>query len=160
MVRYPGPKDFMHFMLPKSSSSGAVRQNTSAVAKAFERYPVFQVSHPGYGLPVDKRALAAAAAKRGCALEINAKHPEFTADELRGCLQEGVSFIVGSDAHSPQRVGDFRAALERAEEAGVPPSRILNSSENIDALIDALETRRQKRGPMPFRDILGRISKN
>lgn len=147
----------MHFMLPKSSSPEAVRKNTQACIRALERYPIIQVSHPGYGLPIDKKALAKGAAARGTALEINAKHPEFTADELRECAKEGVSFLIGSDAHSPGRVGDFKAAVDRAQEAGIPPASILNSQENIDALIEALETRRLKRGPEPFRDILGRV---
>ena len=31
---------------------------------------------------------------------------------------EGVKFIINSDAHTPDRIGDFRSGLERAERAG------------------------------------------
>ena len=37
-----------------------------------------------------------------------------------------VNFIISSDAHTPDRVGDFKAGIERAEEAGLDLSRIVN----------------------------------
>ena len=154
MVRYPHPADFMHFMMPKSAKPAAVEKNTRAYINALQKYPMMMVSHPGYGLPIDKTALARAAAEHGTALEINAKHPEFTPEELRQAADAGASFIIGSDAHSPERVGDFAAALERFSEAGISPERILNSSENIDALLNRLEARRAQRGPRPFSDAL------
>lgn len=156
MVRYPHPSDFFHFMMPKSHSEAAVAKNTKAYTAALQRNPaVRMISHPGYGLPVDKAALARAAAASGAALEINAKHPEFTAQELAEAARAGAQFIIGSDAHSPGRVGDFQAALERAEEAGISPAQILNSRQNIDSLIAQLEERRRSRGRRPFRDFLG-----
>lgn len=145
MVRYPAPSDWLHFMLPKSSSSSAVQKNTAAVADAFSGNRVLFVSHPGYGLPVNKTELARLAAEKGVALEINAKHPEFTEEELREAANMGVAFIIGSDAHSPGRVGDFRAAVDRAQAAGISPFQILNSAENIDRLIDRLEQARKAR---------------
>ncbi|MBD5560266.1 MAG: PHP domain-containing protein [Clostridia bacterium] len=156
MVRYPNPADFFHFMMPKSHSDSAVEKNTRAVSAALEKSPAMMVSHPGYGLPVDKTALARAAAASGKALEINAKHPEFTVEELRDAARAGAKFIIGSDAHSPGRVGDFRAAIEKAEQAGISPSQILNSRENIDSFLASLEERRRRRGPRQFRDVLGR----
>lgn len=154
MVRYPHPADFVHFMMPKSSRPAAVEKNTKAYIAALDKYPMLMISHPGYGLPIDKTAVAKAAAARGTALEINAKHPEFTPAELRAAADAGASFIIGSDAHSPQRVGDFEAALERFSQAGISPDRILNSTQNIDALLARLEARRAARGPRPFSDAL------
>lgn len=154
MVRYPAPGDWLHFMLPKSSSPGAVRKNTDAVADALAGGRVLFVSHPGYGLPVDKVELARRAAAKGAALEINAKHPEFTVEELRRAADTGVSFIIGSDAHSPGRVGDFRAAVEKAEAAGISPLQILNSAENMPRLIRRLEEAREARRPPGFEDYL------
>lgn len=155
MVRYPNAADALHFMLPKSQSPAAVAKNTQAYIAAMDKNPVRMISHPGYGLPVDKTQLARAAAARNVALEINASHPEFTADELREAAAAGATFMINSDAHSPSRVGDFRAALERAEEAGISPAQIRNSDVNIDGLIRSLEEQRQSRGPTPFRDVLG-----
>ena len=60
-------------------------------------------------------------------MEINAKHPEFTAEELRACAETGVKFSIGSDAHSPGRVGNFLPALKKAEEAGITAGQIINA---------------------------------
>ncbi len=127
MVGYPGLCNKLHFLLPKAHSPRAVAKNTQAYIAAMQKNRVDAVSHPGYGIPIDKAALAAAAAELGIALEINAKHPEFSPAELRDCAKTGVSFLIGSDAHSPERVGDFTAAIQRAEEAGLSPAQIINS---------------------------------
>ena len=73
--------------------------------------------------------VAKAAAKRGTHLEINAKHPEFTVEELKMCIDCGVKFSINSDAHSPGRVGDIMPALIKAQEAGLCAKDILNAKE-------------------------------
>ena len=37
-----------------------------------------------------------------------------------------VKFILSSDAHVPEKVGDCRVGLERALRAGLNPDRIVN----------------------------------
>ena len=39
---------------------------------------------------------------------------------------EGVQFIISSDAHTPDRVGDFKDGVERAIRAGLDLNRIVN----------------------------------
>ena len=45
--------------------------------------------------------------------------------------ETGVKFVIDSDAHSADRVGDLRIAEELLSEASVPLDRI----ENIDGLL-------------------------
>ena len=60
-------------------------------------------------------------------MEINTLHGHMTVEEIKTAEQiEGVNFIISSDAHTPDRVGDFKAGIERAEEAGLDLSRIVN----------------------------------
>ncbi len=125
MVRYHGLGNWTHFLL----GSKSIRRNTQTYLHILEQYDVDVITHLGYGLPVDKIAVAKFAQQRNTALEINAKHPEFTVQELAACAETGVLFCVGSDAHSPQRVGDFTAALEKINEAGIPASQIINARE-------------------------------
>lgn len=40
-----------------------------------------------------------------------------TKEQLVLAKERGASFIIGSDAHTPERVGDFAQALRAAEEA-------------------------------------------
>ncbi len=127
MVRYNSMADKIHFLLPFSKSQKSADKNTRAYVLAMEKYNTNMISHPGYGIPIDKVLLAKEAAKRNVALEINAKHPEFTVEELRECAKTGVKFVIGSDAHSTDRVGDFFSAIKKAEEANILPEQIINA---------------------------------
>ncbi len=47
-------------------------------------------------------------------------------EEIRLAENYQVSFVLGSDAHSPQAVGSVELALARVREAGLSPDRIVN----------------------------------
>lgn len=127
---FTGFANKLRMYLPKSESKKAVDRNTRAYINAIERYKIDFVTHPGYGLPIDKLRVAEAAVKRGTRLEINNKHPEFTEEELKSCMELGVLFTINSDAHSPEKVGILDNALAKALSAGVPASMILNAEED------------------------------
>ena len=57
---------------------------------------------------------------------INAKHDHLTVDEIKIAAKFDIKFIIGSDAHVPEKVGEFRQPLMRALEAGLDPERIVN----------------------------------
>lgn len=122
-------KTFFSFYLPKTGSKKATDRATKAYIKALEKYDINIVSHPGYGLPIDKLELAKAAVKTNTMLEINAKHNEFSKEELIECAKMGVKFALNSDAHSTERIGDTYPSVLRATEAGLPISQILNAKE-------------------------------
>lgn len=109
---------------------GLARACTEALTAAMRRYDVDFVSHPNYHYPVLMAPLAEAAAATGTALEINSAHGLPDAQDLRAALGCGALFSIGSDAHRPENVGEFARALKLAREAGIPPARIVNSSES------------------------------
>ena len=158
-VRHPNPKDWFELTLrPKRrTGSSALAENTSAFVQALTGGPAVFMTHPGYLLPVDVKALAKEAHDGNFFLEINARHPEFTAEEISDAADAGAMFIVNSDAHGPQYVGNFASALERLEKAGVVASQVVNSSENIDEFIEILEKRRSARGPRTFDTVLAEV---
>ena len=45
-----------------------------------------------------------------------------TPEQMRQAVNAGAELIIGSDAHSPERVGDDSLAYAAAKEAGVLPS--------------------------------------
>ena len=60
-------------------------------------------------------------------IEINGRHNHLTVDEIKEAMQvEGLNFIISSDAHSPDAVGSYKASLQRALDAGLDISRIVN----------------------------------
>lgn len=103
---------------------------TEALIASMQRHRVDFVTHPGYHYPVRIEPLARAAAQTGTAIEINGAHCRPDADALRAALPSGCAFIIGSDAHRPERVGDFGGAVDLAVRAGIPPARIVNASES------------------------------
>ena len=99
LVRYKTLADRMNMMFVRRSTEKAVERNTRAYMKALDRYPIDIIVHPGYGLPVDLAACRICR-KKGVVMEINAKHPEFTPEELSACGETGVKFSIGSDART------------------------------------------------------------
>lgn len=84
------------------------------------------ITHPGEYLPIEIDALSRAAARLGVVLELNAHH-HMDVQQARIALDNGAYFLLSSDAHSAARVGDVAAALEIAQNAQIPPERIVNS---------------------------------
>ena len=63
-------------------------------------------------------------------MEINTWHGHMTVEEIKIAAQvEDVKFIISSDAHTPDRVGDYKEGIERAAEAGLDLKRIVNIEE-------------------------------
>lgn len=101
--------------------------NTEALVAAVLRNRVDVVTHPGWRLSIDTRELARACARRGTALEINTGHVHTDVPYIEAAAAEGVHFVIGSDAHTPARVGDLASGLELARRAGLTEKEIVNA---------------------------------
>ena len=85
------------------------------------------LTHPGDKGPFDIRAIAEVCVETDTLMEINTWHGHMTEEEIRIAAEvEGVQFIISSDAHTPDRVGDFKDGVERAIRAGLDLNRIVN----------------------------------
>lgn len=112
--------------------SGRIREtvrvsNTKALKEAIHKYRVDFISHPDLGMPVDIAELASACAACGTALEINTGHHYDKEELVRVAAKAGVNFVVNSDAHFPQTVGDLAQGGLLLEKYRVPPERVLNA---------------------------------
>ncbi len=101
--------------------------NTRALVNAIKRNPIDVITHPGLKLSIDTRELAKAAAEYNVALEINSGHRHLTEDYIRIALEEGANFLISSDAHSPEDVGDVEWGKKLVEKMGIPVCRIINA---------------------------------
>ncbi|HHX76783.1 MAG TPA: PHP domain-containing protein [Firmicutes bacterium] len=106
------------------------RQNTAALIKAVQRYPVKIVTHPGFHVDIDTPALAQACRERGTSLEINCSHLKKGKSFIKAALATGVTFAISSDAHSPSQVGEFQEALDFIRQEEIPLERIINVRKN------------------------------
>lgn len=84
------------------------------------------LTHPGDKGPFDIEDIAKACADTGTLIEINDKHAHLTVDEIKIAAKFDVKFVIGSDAHVPEKVGSFEGPLRRALEAGLDIERIVN----------------------------------
>ncbi len=107
----------------------ARENNTRAIVKAVYRNRIDIITHPGLHVAIDTVELARACAQKGTALEINAKHGAESVEFIRTAAREGVKFVIGSDAHSPEMVGQLEAGIAAAQKAGLEIEQVLNVRE-------------------------------
>lgn len=104
-------------------------KNTRALINVINKNDIKIITHPGDKVPVNILDLAKACEKTGTALEINSSHKNMNEEDIKKILDTNVKISVGSDAHSPRRVGDFEKSIERIKNTSLPLDRIINMKE-------------------------------
>jgi len=110
----------------KIGKSQVIDLNTKTLIKACVKHKPFAISHPGLGMLIDIKEVAKACAQNGVAYEINGGHLFQHPEELRIAAQEGVDFVINSDAHFIETVGDLEAGFKLAIQAGIDKEKIKN----------------------------------
>lgn len=129
-IRVPDEsKAFFKFWLPnvmftKYRKSRKIK-NTDAYIKAMQRNRVSIISHPMRQFPCDLKVLGEAAKAYNVYLEINSKSCVLTHEDFETLGKTGCEFICSSDAHSPDKVGDF-SAIEKFDEVFQDRSLVAN----------------------------------
>lgn len=123
--------NWITFHLPCSDSlKEKVRaRNTELALRAINNNKIKILTHPGDKAYFDMKALAEACEKTGTLVEINARHKNPDADDLREFAKHDVKFIISSDAHKKEHVGRYAASLKLAFDAGITIDRIVNIAE-------------------------------
>lgn len=117
---------------------GSRKENTSALLKVMENPYVDIIGHPGDPrYDVDYKAVFRQAKETGTILEINNASlipggfrdgsQENVKSILRMSMEEGVSVVLGSDAHFYTGIGDFSYALALLKEVGFPEELVYNT---------------------------------
>lgn len=103
-----------------------IELNTKAYIKALKNYPIDMLSHPGSKAGVNIIEVARVAGKYGTALEISSKHSQLSVESIKLLLNEDVKYLVNSDAHCPEDVGNVENGINKAKDANLPLDRIKN----------------------------------
>lgn len=107
----------------------AVAANTRASIAAVKNNPRLDIlAHPGLFFKADIRAVAQACAENEVLFEINCGHSHPAVSDIIEAKRTGVSFIVNSDAHFMETVGDLTYASRVIESLGLDPERIVNNA--------------------------------
>lgn len=121
------------------SSERLRRQNTAAITAAVRRYPIALITHPGLQVDIDTAELARVCEEHGTWVEINSSYGAELDQFIQVALPTGVNFVINSDAHVPERVGEFAKAISLVERLRVPRERIANLEGNTGIKRRSLE---------------------
>ena len=135
-VWYRGVSGFCYgcrnFLAGKSGEKATPRlrkDNTRAYVNTIKNNPIDAITHLNYCSPSDSLEIAKCAADYGTYIELNSKKRHLTDDELSAIVDKtSVRFIIGSDAHSKDRVGEIHLVEEQLARLSFPMDRI----DNID----------------------------
>lgn len=104
------------------------KRNTQALLRALD-YPIHVLTHPGDKGPVDIVPIAKKAAQRGIMLEINERHRHLTVEQLKEIKDLDLKYLLSSDAHTPDAIGEVEEAYKRIVEAGLDLKKVVNLRE-------------------------------
>ncbi len=103
----------------------AFELNTKVLEKAIETHDINIITHPGHIFPVNTPQLADKCFEHGISLEINASHG-LNIEEYKKIAGHDITFVISSDAHRPEDVGEFTEGIKLVEEIGLGLERIRN----------------------------------
>lgn len=132
LIRYETFKDCMKLGVANilgrafMPSKDRINRNTTAFLKAIDKNPIDIITHLNYGCPTDTLAVAKMAKQKGVLVELNGRRINFSDKELEIMASEGVKFIINSDAHSPERVGEVNRAINKIFQLNIPTSLVVN----------------------------------
>ena len=110
----------------EKATRNQIKKNTDAVVNAVNAGGIKFLTHPGQRAPVDLLEVASVCSRTGTLIEINTSHMPLSSKDLNEMAEEGAHFIIASDAHRPERVGDFIRAERLLNEAMIDPSLVEN----------------------------------
>ena len=117
------PTSCNNYMIKNEKSK---EYNTKAIINAMKNNDIFIITHPGDKGDVYIEEIAKVAKNTDTRLEINSSHGFLNSSQLVKIKGIGNKFIIGSDAHIPQNVGNFDLAMKIVKEASVDLSLIEN----------------------------------
>lgn len=119
-------KNYTAYKFGRKPSQKVVDLTTKAYINTIKNNPVDILTHVNYKCCCNLKDVAQCCADYGTYIEINTKKRHVSAEELNLMASTGVRFVINSDAHSADRVGDTKIAEELLAEASVPPTQIYN----------------------------------
>ncbi len=115
----------LHGWFHKSTKKQKIR-NTEMTVRAIYENDIRILTHPGDKGVFDIGEIALACANRKTLMEINTWHKWLTVEGIKEAARTDARFVISSDAHSPDRIGDCQGAVDRIKEAGLDFERVEN----------------------------------
>ena len=103
-----------------------IEYNTRAYINAVKNNPIDVLTHVGYLNFCDPVEVAKCCADYGTYFEINTKKEHLSVEQWLAVIDTKVDFVIDSDAHSPERVGDVTLFEKIDGQVHFPLERIFN----------------------------------
>jgi len=100
--------------------------NTELTVRALYENDIKILTHPGDKGAFDIKEIAIACADRGTLMEISTWHDWLTVEGIKEAARTDALFVISSDAHTPERIGDCQGAVKRIKAAGLEYERVVN----------------------------------
>lgn len=110
----------------KQVSKSLIKTNTKTFINVIKNNPVDVITHVNFCCFADAVEVAKAAADYGTYIELNSKKTHLSDEELFAVAKTGVKFVISSDAHSPNRVGEISLVDKLLQRVNIPEGQIAN----------------------------------
>lgn len=107
-------------------SKKKIEKNTNVYLRALKKYKIDILSHLNYGMKVNTLKVALAAKEAGTLIELNGKRICFSDEEIKQMVNAKVKFILDSDAHCPNRVGEVNNGINLITRLNIPHELVVN----------------------------------
>ena len=124
---------YMWRRLKIKPSKSIVRATTQAYINAVKKNPIDVITHLNFQCFCDPVEVAKCCRDYGTYLEISSKKHHLSDDELAAVAATGVRFVVNSDAHGIDRIGDTKLCEPQILRVGIPFSQIDNIEGRLPA---------------------------
>lgn len=134
------PDLFHTYLKTKNIPKSVIKENTKTFINVIKNNPVDMITHLNFCCFCDVSEVAKVSADYGTYIELNAKKVHLTDDEIYKILKTDVKFLISSDAHTPDRVGEISLVEDMIKRLNFPTDRIMN----IDGRLPDMRFRRFK----------------
>jgi len=134
------PNLFNSTFKKKEVSKSLIRRNTKTFINVIKNNPVDVITHLNFCCYSDAVEVAKAARDYGTYIELNAKKVHLLDEELYKIADTGVRFIISSDAHTPDRVGEISLVEEWLKRCSIDKNLI----DNIDGRLPDFRFKKRK----------------
>lgn len=135
MAKANSLKDITKLFLPNNLhfyTKAQIERNTMCVLKAIETQPINIITHLGVGMPVNLDEIAKMAREKNIFIELNGRRISFTRGDIETLIKHDTKFILNSDAHKPEKVGDVRNGMNYVLKYNIPEKNIVNLGRRPD----------------------------
>ncbi len=119
-------QNFVVGRLFRAGTKTQKKRNTELTIRAIYENEIKILTPPGDKGAFDIGEIALACADRGTLMEISTWHDWLTVDGIREAAGTDALFVISSDAHTPERIGDCQGAVDRIKKAGLDFERVVN----------------------------------